>query len=387
MTEMRVVAAAISRIRRTSEELLPVEFTVRELSQMLNLHTDAAYSDIKEMAPRLAAQIIHIHDPELGRHDWVSLCDMSYFEGDGRLVISFNPRLRPHLLRLKEKFTTYGLKQILSLTSPYQIRLYEWLKSWQYLGKPKRELITALRRIVGAEAGSYANFFTFHGRILKPSILAINKHTDLKVTYDIERKNRIANSVTFTIRARNAQQQPELPPPPQGDPDEESEPTLFGDDVPSKFYDSASTAAQAFVSYWNQRMTQSPFGIHSPTARSEKIAQLMRADQLFLGRWKDLVDVVAESPVWNGRGLSGTGKAFHANPKWFLAHLPEIADELAAKDAKDAKKRQRRVKAPPAEPEAARPVLDHERVKGMFTATKRELGAKQEPASASSPAA
>lgn len=379
LSEMRIVAAAISRLRRTSEEIQPVEFSVRELCQILDISAESAYGNIKTMAPRLAAQVIHIHDPEIGRHDWVSLCDMTYFDGDGRLQITFHKRLRPHLLRLKEKFTVYGLRQILSLTSPYQIRLYEWLKSWQYV-RTKRELIEALMRVMGVdEKGSYKNFFTFHGRILKPAVSAINTHTDLEVSYSIERKNRLANAVVFAIRAKSGAI---APPPPLESTAHEEEQTLMPlseDDPPSVVLDAEETAAIAFISYWNQRMTKSPFGSHSPSARSHKIAQQMRTDPLFFERWKDLVDVVAESPIWNGRGPNGAGNAFHATPKWFLAHLPEVADELAARDRSEAKKRKRREKAA-SKPQPAPELPSMDRTTGLFEAVKRELGGQTEPA-------
>ena len=62
--------------------------------------------------------------------------------------VSFHPKMKPYLLALKSKFTTYDVQNILKLPSAYSIRIYELLKQYERIGKRKFE-IQELKEIIG----------------------------------------------------------------------------------------------------------------------------------------------------------------------------------------------------------------------------------------------
>ena len=379
--EIKLLFTAVSRIQqRHGDSFEAVSLTVRELADMLELERAAVYSDVKAMAETLTGRVVRLHDPHTKTHLWTNWCEVTYTEGSGCVSILFREALRPYLLSLKEKFTQYGLDNILRLTSAYHIRLYEFLKSWESWGKPVSVPMGDLRRTLGAETKGYDQYFIFNGSVLKPAHHAINRLTDVRYHYRPLKQGRAVTAVEFTVR-RRPPVQPELPfqedlgagvspqpaaapaaapaPAPAPEPTSHRPPrratpaarSVPRGDQPAPAAAGAPTGADAdrelgdaVVAHWNARMPHSPIADTGP-GRREEVARQVRADAHLHAHWGELIDTVAESKTWNGRGPRGRdGQPFHASFRWFLDHLAEVADAAAARRAAGAR---RRAKAPP----------------------------------------
>ena len=355
--EVKLLVVAISRIQQRSHDAFgPVVVTVRELSELLELKCDAVYSDIKDMAETLTGRVVRLYDPETRTHKWTNWCDVVYTEGSGCVQIVFRDALKPHLLQLAEYFVRYGLDNILRLSSAYHIRLYEFLKSWESFGKPRVVEMAELRRILGAESKGYDQYFVFNGSVLKPAAAAINKHTDVRFKYLPVKQGRAVSAVQFTIKSPP---QPELPfersdgvpptaqalPPAGG---------LVSADAPGTAARSAQVEDDLFsrteqvppspgreatqdmlggevAAYWNERMVNSPV-VDTGSDRLKEVGRQITGDAFLKDHWREAIDVVSESKVWNGRGHRGRdGQPFHASFHWFLDHACEVADAVAAR--------------------------------------------------------
>ena len=71
--------------------------------------------------------------------------------GKGTILFQFSSSIFPYILKLKEHYTKYDLTNVLYLKSSYSIRLYELLKSNQYLGKVEYELLELKKMFFGEE--------------------------------------------------------------------------------------------------------------------------------------------------------------------------------------------------------------------------------------------
>jgi plasmid replication initiation protein len=96
------------------------------------------------------------------------------------LDISIHPEMKPLLLELRERFTSYDLRNIIKFRSTYALRIYEHLKQYERIGRRTLE-IDYLRRIfeMSTEYPLFANFFQ---KVIKPSERDINLFTDLTIT-------------------------------------------------------------------------------------------------------------------------------------------------------------------------------------------------------------
>lgn len=367
--EIKLLITAVSRIQqRHGDAFEPVVLTVRELAEVLDLERDAVYSDIKAMAETLTSRVVRIHDPNTKTHLWTNWCEVTYTEGSGCVRVLFRDALKPYLLQLAERFVRYGLDNILRLTSSYHIRLYELLKSWESWGRPWTEPLADLRRILGADAKGYDQYFIFNGSVLKPAHEAINRLTDVRFRYRPVKKGRVVTAVEFIMRPPV---QPELPfaeglgevlpsrlsssPTPADD--SGALPLAANSKTPKTRRSSTSSKTRngagaspaiatrelggAVAAHWNARMPNSPIADTGPS-RLDEIARQVSADAYLHAHWRELIDTVGESKTWNGRGPRGRdGQPFHASFRWLLEHVPEVADAAAAQRTASTRKKPR----------------------------------------------
>lgn len=122
-------------------------------------------------------------------------------DGRGVLEATFNPMLKPYLLSLKNKFLLYDIKNILKINSAHSIRIYEFLKSYEGIGK----------RAVGVEelkdmlcvSDKYRKYANFKSRILLKAQAELKKHTDIRFEFDELSFGRRVENIIFYIHNNN----------------------------------------------------------------------------------------------------------------------------------------------------------------------------------------
>ena len=352
--EYKILVMAISRIQRHQTVFEPVVLTVREFSELLDLKRDAVYSDIKAMAETLASRVIRLFDPQTQTHTWSNWCDVTYTEGSGCVCILFREPLKPHLLQLADFYVRYGLDNVLRLKSSYHARLYEFLKSWESHGYPRTVPLDELRTIIGAESKGYERFFVLNGSVLKPAREAINSETDIKFCYEPVWVGRGVTGVKFTITPPSAQAEFPLgdqavngtmaPKRRRGRPPKSSSLQLADAvkaDVPNQGASEDTTDPRVVgtmvTSYWNEHMVHSPIVLTGPD-RLEEVGNAIISNEYLCANWRDLIQTVKESKVWNGRGpKERDGQSFHASFSWFLENINKVADATTVRLSKKRK--------------------------------------------------
>ena len=107
--------------------------------------------------------------------------------------------MAPYLFDLQEKFTSYGLYNVLKMKSQYSIRLFELLKSYAYQLQKTFE-VDELKKLLMVDAvKSYHDYGMFRQKVLEPAIREVNELTELNITMEPETKGRKVIKVKFTI--------------------------------------------------------------------------------------------------------------------------------------------------------------------------------------------
>lgn len=196
--EQKVILTMVSMIQPNDKDFKEYRISIQEFSEMLGLKGHAKYEEIKEVALRLQEKTIFIPDADgFVTTNWVA--SQRYKKGEGVIVLSFSPYLKPYLLQLKNQFTSYKLSNILSLASGYSIRLYELMKKWQHLGKWECP-VEELKPRIGAVAKSHSAYGNFKSKALLPAIEEVNKKTDLHISFKELKIGRKIERIEFTIR-------------------------------------------------------------------------------------------------------------------------------------------------------------------------------------------
>jgi plasmid replication initiation protein len=166
-------------------------------------------SELKDILTKLNSRKISFFD---GKKwivaSWISAAEVD--EGGTDITIEFPKLLKPYLLELKEKFTKYGLENIIYLKSSHSIRLYELLKQRVRL-KNIIFPVDELKEILGIGPEEYRLFGHFKDKVLNVAQKQINENSDIRFTFTPIKKGRKFTSIKFTVKASKISRQQQLP--------------------------------------------------------------------------------------------------------------------------------------------------------------------------------
>ena len=200
LNEQKMALYAISKLDRDDSGFNSIEVNIRDFTDILNI-TDRNYEQIRDTARRLRKKEIII---DTDKFEYITgwFSSVTFVKDDGNITIKFDDDLVPYLLKLKNRFTRYELKNVLSMKSAYSIRLYELLK--QYESIKKREInLDKLKECLGMEKDMYSRFYDLERRVLKVAKKEINKNTDLNIDYEKIKTGRKITSVLFRIEPKD----------------------------------------------------------------------------------------------------------------------------------------------------------------------------------------
>ncbi|MDW0111514.1 replication initiation protein [Sporosarcina aquimarina] len=200
VNEQKVVLTMISMIEPADDDFKTYLLSVKDFAEMVGLKGESTYSEIKKISKTLVSKVIEI---PIGKKDWLVATwasSVRYRSSEGTVEFSFDSKLKPYLLQLKNQFTSYKLTNILNLKSTYSIRLYELMKKWQHLGRWECS-VEELRGILGAKlVKSYSVYGNFKNRVLLPALVELNDKTDVQISFSEIKKGRKVERIEFTIR-------------------------------------------------------------------------------------------------------------------------------------------------------------------------------------------
>jgi plasmid replication initiation protein len=123
--------------------------------------------------------------------------------GNAYIEFKFNDDLKPHLLELKKRFLRYDMQNIVGLQSVHSVRMFEILKSYEYLGEVSFE-VEFLKTVLelGEKYKLYADFRRY---VIDKAREDLTKYCDIYFDYQEIKKSRKVNEIIFTIRKNNGQ--------------------------------------------------------------------------------------------------------------------------------------------------------------------------------------
>ncbi|MCG8028152.1 MAG: replication initiation protein [Candidatus Thiodiazotropha endolucinida] len=128
---------------------------------------------------------------------WISQ-KTTYDKGDAYVVVHFSAQVAPYLSELKSRFTSYTMKQVAGLKSPYTIRLLEMLMRWEGSGFFKITL-DDLRERMGIEEGRYKKWHDFRKRVVEPAVAELTAQGQWDIKYEPYKKGRSFVGIEFTF--------------------------------------------------------------------------------------------------------------------------------------------------------------------------------------------
>ena len=208
LSQQKLMLHIFAMIKPSDTELPRYEMSIYEFLKLCGVdpHNGSMYKQVKKNIEDIAnakVQWIRLAGTQkITMVRWLSSATID--EGTGKIVLTLDQSLKPHLIQLKEFYTTMNITYTLPMKSQYSIKIYELCKSYQNLylekkkkGEPLVWSIETLKKQVDCNASNWAHV---RRTVLDKAKSEINGKTDILFDYAVYEKDRqrvIAISVTI----------------------------------------------------------------------------------------------------------------------------------------------------------------------------------------------
>lgn len=199
LVEQKMLLCLASNIEPSDRDFKTYTFPVKQFYDLLGLSGTAKYTELSKITKELVSKVIEMRiGEELIQVSWLS--SAIYNRKRGTIDMRFDPVLKPFLLELSSKFTSYKLSNVVKLNSTYAIRIYELLKQYEDL-KERTISMENLRYYLDA-LDIYPNYANFKQRVLKPSQKELKQKTDISFEFEEVKQGRKVQKIRFIIRSQ-----------------------------------------------------------------------------------------------------------------------------------------------------------------------------------------
>jgi len=129
LQEKRLVLILTSMIKKNDEDFKKYRFKVKDLAKAFEISDRGYYQEVQNITTNLMERVLGIKE-NTGTFFIHWLSSAKYWDKEGCVDLKFAPELKLYLLKLKERFTQYALRNIVRFKSIYTIRIYEFLRQY-----------------------------------------------------------------------------------------------------------------------------------------------------------------------------------------------------------------------------------------------------------------
>lgn len=216
LNEQKLVLTLASKIHPEDIEFECYSFKVAELAQLFGIDVQGAYKEIKKSILGILSKPLKIVRASARGSkrelliNWFSSAE--YIEDEGRIELQFSPKMKPYLLELQERYTSFQLGNIVKMKSVYAIRIYMICQEI-LMNKSQVEEefdIDYLKHILQI-ADKYEKYIDFKRYVLEQAKREIGEKSNIEFDYDPIKKGKKVVAVVFKVKRKKAVLQKGLP--------------------------------------------------------------------------------------------------------------------------------------------------------------------------------
>jgi len=190
----------ISKLRREDKDTI-YKLDIMELSRLTGKRYNGAY--LQKATADMGSRMLEVEDANEYQQLWM-FQRIRYLKGQGVIEFDLTKHVLPYLFELKNNFTSYELAAALRLTSKYAKRIYQYCSQWKDLGETKKYEILELKRMLGLvdDKGTdkMPRISDFRTSVLDIAVKQINEHTELSISYKLEKRGKAFKNIIFTVK-------------------------------------------------------------------------------------------------------------------------------------------------------------------------------------------
>lgn len=190
----------VSKLRKEQKNTT-YELNIRELSELTGKKYNASY--LHKATADMGSRVFEVFTEKTYEQLWM-FQRVKYLLGQGIIEIKLTEDILPYLFDLKENFTSYELASALRLTSKYAKRIYQLCSQWKDKGETKKYDLQEFKRMLGLldekGNGKIKQIGQLREKVLDVAVKQINEHTELHISYSLEKKVRTFKNIVFTVK-------------------------------------------------------------------------------------------------------------------------------------------------------------------------------------------
>jgi plasmid replication initiation protein len=198
--QLDVLFFLISKLRKDQQSAV-YELSIMELSELTGKQYH--YSYLRKATADMGSRMFEVETPRGYQQMWM-FQHVLYVTGQGIIEVKLSESVLPLLFELKNNFTSYGLAAALRLSSKYSKRIYQLCSQWKDIGETKKYDLQDFKKVLGLldEKGNekMKQLGELRSNVLDPAVKQISEHTELDVTYTLEKKGRAFRNIIFTVK-------------------------------------------------------------------------------------------------------------------------------------------------------------------------------------------
>lgn len=185
LQELRFFSIYLAKINARDINTRQVRFKLSDFQKIMGFGK-MNIAQIQESTNSLLTKVVNVPN-ENGGYTGFTLfkkCTLDKDKyGEWFIEIDANDVALPLMFDFKSHYFTYELWNALQLKSANQVRLYELLKQYEYIGK--REIaVSELRELLGVASNEYPRWDNFKRKVLDSCQKALAENTDITFTYE-----------------------------------------------------------------------------------------------------------------------------------------------------------------------------------------------------------
>jgi plasmid replication initiation protein len=177
--------------------------SITELSKLTGKKYNAAY--LHKATADMGSRVLEVLTEKSYEQIWM-FQRVKYHLGQGIIEFDFTKHILPYLFDLKNNFTSFELAAALRLTSKYAKRIYPLCSQWKDLGETKKYDLQDLKKMLGLldDKGNerMKQLIDLRTNVLDVAMKQINEHTELHVSYKLEKVGRSFKNIVFTVKSQ-----------------------------------------------------------------------------------------------------------------------------------------------------------------------------------------
>ena len=215
LNQTRIYLAMISMVDENDDYEQWYKISTKELKDLVEIKGNSFHEQVRKDIYKLMQTVIYVKEKDdQGRtvDDFTSLVSKARYEHGGDLFVRFDTDLKKYILRLKNQFTQFKLKEAIKFKSMYSLRIFMLLKQFDATGW-RRISLDELRYTLDINATNdnqlerdlYPKIADFKKRILTPAVIELNA-SGFPVVVEEHKESRKIVGFTFTWKKRAEQQ-------------------------------------------------------------------------------------------------------------------------------------------------------------------------------------